>query len=371
MAVSATTNSLRASTGSTGNVLVPDLASWGSTSSFSRSSWITLCQYLTGTSVTSSNWRSTLIEYAASSPNASDFRAVTYGTEKTAGQDVRVTFGGFTWYVMYLSLNSKGNPVITLWLDNYPQNISDGQEDYSKELDSWWTNGYIFCNLNEGMIRADAEGGFSDAGNYNYVNDMDNYLQHTVNDSSWCFFVPGKSVKFAVNGLFRQYCIESYYMPWQEYESAKEILGLPYDLPNEAWSSSLPDENFYSPDYNYSQYASDDEYNCQAWAYPATSSLYANFKLFIPSLSEIGYSGVSGLWGASTEQRSCNLGGEIGSYTYYDNEYKMSGTTWTRSGNYKQSYGYYFIKNSGDGKGVGATYARILRPCVHLVIPVV
>lgn len=145
------------------------------------------------------------------------------------------------------------------------------------------------------------------------------------------------------------YLVTPRQMSWQENQSAKEILGMAYNLSNESWSTTLSDDGFYSSNNNYADIESSD-----GWA---------DEYLWLPSLSEIGYSGTNGLWGTSTDQRAC----------YGTNSFKvgvrqatMVNNTWTRSANYKQSYGYYFIKSSGDGKSVGTLGARVFRPCIHL-----
>lgn len=137
-------------------------------------------------------------------------------------------------------------------------------------------------------------------------------------------------------------------VPWQENQSAKEILGLPYNLSNEAWSLSVSDDGFYSSKNNY--------------AHISGSDSWADEYLWLPSLSEIGDNGENGLWGVGTRLRMNSL----------REHFQAAGSsvaeagTWTRSANYKQTHGYYFIKSSGDGKGVGTVERRKYRPCVHL-----
>lgn len=344
MIAGVTTNSLQTSTGSTGSVTVPEIYN-SSTKLFKKTQVIKLCEYLLGTTLPSSGWYTTFRGLIDREYNAEDFRQTSIYT-KTAGQDVKVTYLGLTWYAMYLYTDGYYF-YLTLWLAQDQSSLSPLYAVYRKTCNM--VSGNLYIVLDDGLLGAD---------NYDDVNIDYNCLYNYTCDSHITGFSDDLCMDNAV--ILSDNILFPCQMPWQQNQSAREILGLPYDLPNEAWSVELPDSNFYSPDNNYKG-TSRNFFN-------SNRQIWSQTRKWLPSLSEIGYSGVSGLWGASPEQRSCQTTSEK-TVTINGTEYPLSNTTWTRSGNYKQSYGYYFVKSSGEGKGIGATYARVFRPCVHLRMP--
>lgn len=334
-----TSNELRASATSS-SVLVGNLFS---SSGVNSSNFLLLARYLTGSSGSSSAVYNALDEMATAGANAEDFRSKVYGP-KSVGQDVRVTVASLTWYVMYLSNYVEGSSeytVLTLWLDNTPQLSSSSTYDSCAAK-----NGYIYYVPEQGAINSD-----------NYGGEVYNNMQNFGNGSGVRYWFT--SFYVSSNAVYQNSDTPLYIADRSNYpktESAREILGMPYDLANES-IGQMSDDGFYSPDNN--NYPDESSSKTTNWF---------NSRIWLPSLSEIGYSGVSGLWGASPEQRSCS-GTASGTITINGKEYNVANNTWTRSANYKKSYGYYFVKSSGEGKGIGATYARVVRPCVHLLIP--
>lgn len=310
---------------------------------------------------------------ADNNANASDFR------ENNDDKDVVFLFAGHYWYPMYLSKDNSDNVILTLWHANmsdercleYAQEIGIGakdQECYSESdyvsctfySDVGYANGCLYvpvysqCNGRAGDLKfadfgmkADSYSSPSNlysvwwAGNSTYTSLEELWWYGELEDGT-TLIVLSASSQWTRNGKssLTHLLVTPSSMAWQENQSAKKILGAPYNLSNESWSTSVSDDGFYSSNNNYASISG--------------SSDWASIYYFLPSLSEIGYSGVSGLWGASDTQRACY---DTGSHQIGYNAFQSYPTTWTRSANYKQSYGYYFIKSDGNGKGSGGFLA--------------
>lgn len=336
-------------------------------------------KYLTG-----SGDSFTLIETLAdSNANADYFRSV------NGGENSLVKFYGCYWYPMYLSRDKNNNVILTLWCGNTlgqnfvkdetyyghgeyevtdPERVANlTQEDDSVvayvNMDVGFSNGYMYAPIYSQTLtdEGDEYPGFGLIAD-NYTTPGNLYKLWNVDDLTYltweCFDINDEGtdhgqymieIGLGLTFYYAKYFTKPRQMSWQENQSAKEILGMTYNLSNESWSTSVSNDGFYSASNNYANVSGSD-----AWA---------DEYVWLPSLSEIGYSGTNGLWGASTSQRACS---DTGSYAIGYNGFTSYPTTWTRSANYKQSYGYYFINSSGDGKGVSATSARVYRPCVHL-----
>ena len=342
---------------------------------------------------------STISAMADSKANASVFRS------NNGGVNPVLLFDTYYWYPMLLSRDKNNNVILTLWLantyveDNYYDGLYGGAVANFESEYSWYglgsyvfygdyeyytlpdetvpekvriytdigfSNGYmyapLFSNKDEYdyFPRNESRFNFFSADNYSMPDNLyktwADYLWLT--SVEWEAFVDGELVYYYQGGVdlvcnycSSKYCVKPRDVAWQENQSAKEILGMTYNLPNESWSTTVSDDGFYSSENNYADISGSD-----GWA---------DEYVWLPSLSEIGYSDTNGLWGASAEQRAC-YDVDASRYKVGYNEISGRQSTWTRSANYKQSYGYYFIKSDGNGKAVGSFGARVYRPCVHL-----
>lgn len=287
---------------------------------------------------------------------AGTYNGVSYvAAERCA--EVTVSFCGLVWQVVALSQDIYGNTIMTLWLDNVVQDI------LLTSSSNHVINGTSYYNMHF-RIQAD-DYNTVNGGSFTYTNnDLLLFsplssigarlgfikLRYALDPSTGVIYEPSNSY----SGLSK-YLAFPCQIPWQQNQSAKEVLGLPYNLSNEACAIGVSDDGFYSSENNYSNYIDEDD-GYQGWALDA---------LWLPSLSEIGYSGKSGLWGMEESERSSNVNnsGTVGSGTA---AVEIDNGVWTRSANYKQSYGYYFVKEGGSGKGVGALRAKVIRPAIHL-----
>lgn len=246
---------------------------------------------------------------------------VEYST-KPSGENIVVKIGDLYWNPVFLS-ETWDDVILTLMLSDYQPEFY-----YEKGISSTLgtvgigtINGFAFCASNT-LLRAD--------------------------DYSGTKFTNGTNVDFNLeelqgfNSVFGEFMVRMWgeglvtpqSIPWQQEQSAKEILGMAYNLSNESCLTTTSDSGFYSHENNYANISG--------------SNSWASSGIWLPSLSEIGYSGVSGLWGLSDADRSSAI------------------NLMTRSANYKQSYGYYFVKSSGNGKGIGILQEMAIRPCIHL-----
>ena len=86
-----------------------------------------LLKYITGQADVNVDNASEVLEGLASAPKSSeDFRANAVsatGANKQAGQEIKITFGGLDWWATYLSTDTDGNVILTLWLDESQQDV--------------------------------------------------------------------------------------------------------------------------------------------------------------------------------------------------------------------------------------------------------
>lgn len=290
--------------------------------------------------------------------SAGTYNGVSY-VEAASNAEVTVSFCGFVWQAVMLSQDIYGNTILTLWLDNV---VQDELTSYSSTLGraSGCINGTLYAPMQKFIYSGD----YSNDINYQTRNNVDpslfsqpRYIQR-LGFSGFNFYMNNSTGSVDENngcysGLSK-YVAFPYQIPWQQNQSAKEVLGLTYNLSNEA-CAIVSDDGFYSSENNYSNYI-DEGYDYQWWAVD---------PLWLPSLSEIGYEDNTGGFGVTEAQRSSNANnsGTVGSSTPAA---EVDNGVWTRSANYKQSYGYYFVKEGGSGKGVGALRAKVIRPAIHL-----
>ena len=290
--------------------------------------------------------------------SAGTYNGVSY-VEAASNAEVTVSFCGFVWQAVMLSQDIYGNTILTLWLDNV---VQDELTSYSST--SGRASGCINGTLYAPMQKFIYSGDYSNDINYQMRNNVDpdlfmlpRYIQR-LGFSGFNFYMNYSTGSvYENNGCYSglsKYVAFPYQIPWQQNQSAKEVLGLTYNLSNEA-CAIVSDDGFYSSENNYSNYI-DEDYDYQWWA---------AYPLWLPSLSEIGYEDNTGGFGVTEAQRSSNANnfGTVGSSTPAA---EVDNGVWTRSANYKQSYGYYFVKEGGSGKGVGALRAKVIRPAIHL-----
>ncbi len=268
--------------------------------------WELISQISNGT-VTDQSGLSTL-----GTRTSADFRS--YNGDK----DVVVTIDGKKWIATYLSKNSSGEPILTLWLANseitarWHNQSANSNGNYPNNM--YGTSSVRAVTLNNG-------GGY--AVNYNDTS-LKSVTQDTKNE--WARYTMTKEQ--GVSESLTEFIEVPDNMSWQHTQSAKASAGQSNDFNNDALDAGG---------------------NGNSGSYLAKTGYknWAKDRLWLPSIAETGVSGVSGIWKASINTRA--------NINY----------SWVRSAN-NNHYGQVHLLNA-NGNGIdqsGAEY--ILRPAFHL-----
>ncbi len=283
---------------------------------------------------------------ASSTATAADIRA------NNGGKDIVVRLGGLDWQVMYLSKDSDGNAIATLWLSNNEQDAFAGRSSsegayygyvssavtgktglYSDWSADWYanktydgeTNFYPSAMYGTSYIRAVT---LNNGGTYA----TSNTALTTALPNSSSIFAPFTMSTDGENNDLTDFIVKPSKVSWQKDQSSKTIQGTSYNYPNDAWNTATSDTGFYSAAYNYAEHS-----NYAQWA---------NDYLWLPSIAETGYNATyTGLWKPSTNQRMNYNGSDtsitgvsIGTTanTSFTNE--VCTYSWLRSGMYSGVY---------------------------------
>ncbi len=240
------------------------------------------------------------------------------------GNDIVLTLDGKKWTATYLSQNSAGDPILTLWLAN----SSYGNLSPFSAFPSTTTNHAMRSDLySSSYVRTV---GLNNGGKY-AVSYSDTALSGNAvqsKDSIWANFTMDKSDD--VPGSLTRFIEVPDEMSWQHNQSAKDSAGQTYNSDNDAldiggWGG----------------------YNTK---YPTIYAAWANDKLWLPSVAEVGSGGTS-LWNVSIEQKL------------------DSGDVVLLRSTYPTFYGYPISMNK-SGYGIGHPnadwWASNVRPAFHL-----
>lgn len=204
---------------------------------------------------TSSSYGSIYNGYSSANMRANTLSAGTEGSvsyvAKSSSQDIQVTLGSLQWQCMYLSKDTNGNTILTLWLDNSKQDAWSGKSTNA---------GYYYGFLNGGLYSLWSYN-WSDVNVGTYPSNMygASYIHaETLNNGgSYSYRAGGvHSAKQSTSNVFALYTMSQYGLTdylvtpskvgWQETQSAKTTTTQSYNLPNDAWSQDLSDDGFYS-----------------------------------------------------------------------------------------------------------------------------
>lgn len=258
---------------------------------------------------------------------------------KVNTQDIIVKVGGLNWTVTYLSEDKNGNPILTFWLSNGAQ-LTGKKYDTSKTFGtngvSQWSSGYNGSN-SPTVARPDNLYGTSymrsvvlnNGGLYSSASNASTTSTYTKRSDS--VFAPF-TITTNDNSAIADFIVKPESIAWQE--SGQIIKPWSYNLSNENWSKTTPNTGFYNANYNY--------------ASKAESDVWKDDYLWLPSVSEIGWSGENqGLWGTSYNQRY--------NETYF----------WMRSAHSSDArYPVVIYNNNISNTNLAANYA--VRPAFHL-----
>ncbi len=322
-----------------------------------------LLKYITGNA---SATYSDITSLASSVTDASVMRGKTLDagdgySAKSSSQDIVVRLGGLDWQVMYLSTNKSDEPILTLWLDN---NKQDAWADRSATEGKYYgfIDGALYSDWSANWYSTTVGTSPSNMYGTSYINavTLNNGGVYATN-SSGAYTTVEKDVSnpFALFTMeefgLTEYIEKPRNVSWQENQSAKSIISMSYNYPNDAWSKDTTDDGFYSASYNYAELDYSD-----AWA---------DSYLWLPSLSETGYSSsIAGLWNTSISQRqnfdgsTTSSPGSVGSTSGSACPY-----SWLRSGySLSAAHAYYLYPSGSDYNRHSVLNSNAVRPSLHL-----
>lgn len=292
---------------------------------FNAENLITLLKYVSGDENFSMLKFSELYNQAEGGKTAQQIReGAPLG--KTNQQDVVVTYGGKDWTVTYLSLDKKGDVILTLWLADIEKNVNEAKNG---NVVGWLDDedrGMYSRSSSANDARPDALYGTSyiravvlnNGGSYNGWSGSEDFSTPIVPKTTEQHADQKEDAVFArftydMKDTFLDYIDSPRDVAWQENgEYAQQILSFEYNLANEMWSDKITNDGF-SLEYEIPTWEGSDfssggytEYNMNM-ATKNLNAAWADDKLWLPSMSEIGYCrGQSGLWKTTMEQRAAS-----------------------------------------------------------------
>lgn len=337
-----------------------------SMSAFNATNLNTLLKFITGdSSITYENATSTLDTLATNTTSSADIRAnslTVNGITKSSSQDIIVRFGGLDWQVVYLSKDTDGNNILTLWLSSSQQEAFTAYEDADGEyytfsdgaLSSQWgcdsyyqTNKTYPTNMYSSsyMRTVTLNNGGTYVYNVGHFN-LDTRYASPSTESVFARF----TMTNVVNSL-TQYFVTPNKMEWQLYQSSVEYCPsfTSYYLQND----SLNDPSTIGLAgrwYNSSTQFSNNYTNKTGYAD------WGNDYIWLPSIAEAA---VGGIWKTSGTQRA------------------NRSATWLRSGGGYEGYdntglSAFMLNPNADLSGSAYNYATdvknsmAVRPALHL-----
>ncbi len=211
-----------------------------------------------------------ITELATARTSAADIRGMTYN--KTANQDVQVTFGGQVWDVVYLSTTRDKRPILTLWLSSSltksPWNLytsTTGNKNYPAKM---YSTSYIrVVTLNNGGNYATSE-------------------TNLVNCQPSTTVVLSRFTVDDIEESLTKLLVKPQAVSWQEQQYTHDFLSpIEGDMPNEGYSST---GNYSWQNLN------------QAVVANPRYGVWAGDYCWLPSVAETVPE--TGIWGVNTNQ---------------------------------------------------------------------
>ena len=215
--------------------------------------------------------------------SSADFRS---HTATTNGKDIVVTLGGKKWTAVYLSPNSAGEPILTLYLINQYENKTPASKVYAYSNNvkgNYPANMYGTCEMRALTLN----NGGSYAMAYNETT-MSGYANQDP-ENEWAIYTMDKSVD--VPGSIKRFIEVPDNMSWQH---------------NQRATVAVPNQRF---NYDHNNDALDIGGTSSTGSYLDLDgySNWANDSIWLPSMAELGQeSGSStetGIWKISSRQR--------------------------------------------------------------------
>ena len=243
------------------------------------------------------------------------------------GKDIVVTIDGKQWTVTDLRKLDNGHTIATMWLTTSAE---------TSQWNTWYANtptdAYPGNMYSTSYIRANA----LNSGGCGYVATQGATTLTQIAQSAdhqYAKFTM-QSVKDGSRELsLLDYIVQTKNVAYQGTETIVKYNSSYKTCPNEAWGT--PEiESYYNANMNYSGKTHYTE--------------WASDYLWLPSLAETGYSGVTGIWNLSDAQRSNGK------------------DSWLRSGNYFYAGNAFLLNTSGGNDDYRTTDTYAVRPAFHL-----
>ncbi|MDE6614897.1 MAG: hypothetical protein K2K24_05245, partial [Clostridia bacterium] len=276
-------------------------------------------------------------------------------------KDIVVMINGIPWTATYLSHNTTGDPILTLWqADSISLNYFNVKKNaMDTGVNIGWNPTNNNNNINEypsnlygtsAIATAVLNNGGKFARSNTATEDMS---QHK--ESTYAKFTMTKAQEIA--GSLTEFIEIPNNTPYQkdnEKESAKKQALHPsfaYDANNDCLGAPII-ENMY----DYKTANSPRIYYTNTTVNPDAYLSWGDDRLWLPSIAEVGYGGdTNGLWKTSGEQRATS---------------KTTNYLWLRSASFNYYYYSYVLSAAGDamnnGRVDGGLNTYAIRPAFHL-----
>ncbi|MDE5617196.1 MAG: hypothetical protein K2I78_05340, partial [Clostridia bacterium] len=261
-------------------------------------------------------------------------------------KDVVVQIGGKKWIATYLSTNTNGEPILTLWLAN-SEILSSWhiQAEASTSTPGKYPNN-MYGTSTMRAVTLNNGGGYAKTYNATSLTPVEQDP-----DSEWAIYTMDKKDEegnVVVKGSIKEFIEVPDNMDWQHNQKALD------NVTSSAYKSEFG--------YNNNNDALDVGGNGKAGDYLNDSKNntvdkagykgWANDTLWLPSVAETGVSGEEGIWKAINTTRAND----------------DSANAWLRSAGYPSSHNtMYFLMSTGSSiSRTGASVSRAVRPAFHL-----
>ena len=245
-----------------------------------------------------------------------------------AGKSIVVTLGGFKWIVTYLTKDTRGNMIATLWMVDASGESTFGSNGSYYGNNAQWSSGYpasmygtsyiAVATLNNGGIYADVSSNNSITATKTYTSSSSH-----------------KFAEFTYStGSLMPYIVQPKYVPYQLNSQGSEYTGLSCILMNESLATDLT-----------GYYETNNYQGLEGYAN------WGDHYLWLPSMSESGYNdNHTGIWQINQAERSNSV------------DYM-----WTRSGVFYNARYLYRLNQNGDACSEYLNNAKhSVRPALHL-----
>ena len=289
--------------------------------------------------------------------------------EKSNGQGVVVRLGGLDWQVVYLTTSKDGDTIATLYLANsYQQAFNDRAKNEGQHYG--YVDGILYSDYSYNIYSSDptlANPTNMYGASYVRAVTLNNGGSYLSNKNGTTLSVASQDEDSAFSlftmsdktGNLTSILATPLEVSYQETQSAIangiKPWGSEYNLSNEAYSDAVSNDGFYY-DESYGAY-----YN---YAGKTLNGAWKNDYLWLPSLTETGYTGENGIWGLNVTERSSSNGDYLNVSGVGTQNQGGSNYCWLRSG---ACFNAFYVYPSGFNCGsCSVDNSCAVRPSLHI-----